>query len=110
MLEPRPWPAFDVPSPPAADGTVLHSQDGWEWYADSAAARGVSVRQVVGGPAANEDTLRSRAESALATLEQAVANWDSLTAAQKDGALKLTVKATAGLIRLALRRFDSAGG
>jgi hypothetical protein len=45
--------------------------------------------------AGNETTVRDR-------LEQALNNWATLTAAQKDAVLK-------GLVRLALRRLDSAG-
>lgn len=55
-----------------------------------------------------ETTLRTRAADAIATLEQAHAGWGALTAAQKDAALKLTVRVTISLARLALRRLDSA--
>lgn len=58
--------------------------------------------------AANEATLRGRADAAIANLEAAWNGWGSLTAAQKDAALKLTVRVTIALARLVLRRLDAA--
>lgn len=49
---------------------------------------------------------RVRARDAIQTLEDAHANWDTLTQAQKDTALKLNTIVTAKLARLALRFFD----
>lgn len=56
----------------------------------------------------NEATLRDRADTAIANLESAIAGWSTLTAAQKDAALKLGLRVTAALARLILRRLDSA--
>lgn len=68
-----------------------------------------SLDQGLAEPAsANEVTLRDRAEQAITTLENAHAGWASLTAAQKDGALRLTVRVVVALARLVLRRLDSA--
>jgi hypothetical protein len=57
---------------------------------------------------ANETTLRSRADAALANLETAYENWPTLTQAQKDAALRLTVRVSAALVRLQLRKLDNA--
>lgn len=56
--------------------------------------------------AANETTLRDRADAALDTLENAWGSWGTLTAAQKDAALKLNVRVTIALARLVLRKLD----
>lgn len=56
----------------------------------------------------NERALRDRADTALQNLEAAWAGWAGLTAAQKDAALKLTVRVTISIARLVLRRLDSA--
>jgi hypothetical protein len=58
---------------------------------------------------ANDRTVRDRLDTALANLEAANANWATLTAAQKDAATRSAVRASAGLIRLQLRRLDAAG-
>jgi hypothetical protein len=73
-------------------------------------------RAVVGSIVANhagavEADLRpgralQKIEGAIGTLEQADANWASLTAAQKDAAARLVVRATAKLGRFLLGRFD----
>lgn len=52
-----------------------------------------------------EQTARERATTAIQTLEDAHANWGSLTSVQKDAALKLVVVVVAKLGRLVLRRF-----
>ncbi len=57
----------------------------------------------------NEGTLRSRVDQAVTTLETAWTNWDSLNATQKDNAAKLSLRVTAGLARLQLRKLDQAG-
>lgn len=53
-----------------------------------------------------ESNARTRAKDAIQTLENAHANWGSLTNAQKDAALKLVVIAVAKVGRLILRKFD----
>lgn len=57
----------------------------------------------------NDRLLRDRLEQALTNLETANANWATLTAAQKDAALRLGIRADAALIRLILRKLDTAG-
>lgn len=57
----------------------------------------------------NARTIRERLANALANLETAYSNWAALTAAQKDAAIKLDVRTTAGLVRLYLRDLESAG-
>lgn len=59
--------------------------------------------------ATNDSTIRDRLTATLATLESAQTNWPTLTAAQKDAATRQSIRATAGLIRLLLRRLDAAG-
>lgn len=54
-----------------------------------------------------EDNARTRASDAIQTLENAHANWGSLTNAQKDSALKLVVIVVAKIGRLILRKFDA---
>lgn len=56
---------------------------------------------------ANEQTLRDRADQAVATLESAYANWTTLTAVQKDQALRLQMRATSTLLRLQLRKLGT---
>lgn len=58
--------------------------------------------------AANAATLDDRISQAIQTLEQAAAGWATLTAAQKDAALKLAVAAVARLARLQVRQLDEA--
>ena len=57
----------------------------------------------------NERALRERADQALTNLEDAWTNWATLTAPQKDAAMRLSVRVNAAVIRLMLRRLDSAG-
>ncbi len=57
----------------------------------------------------NEGTLRTRVDAAVTVLETAWTNWDSLNATQKDNAAKLSLRVTAGLARLQLRKLDQAG-
>jgi hypothetical protein len=57
----------------------------------------------------NRTTVVARLENALATAETAYAAWPDLTAAQKDAAMRQAVRAIAGLIRLELAEFGSAG-
>jgi hypothetical protein len=63
--------------------------------------------QVVLGAPTIEATLRDRADAAIGNLQAAYDGWSGLTAAQKDAALKLTVRATIALIRLQLRKLDA---
>lgn len=49
---------------------------------------------------------RQKIEAAIATLENADTNWATLTAAQKDAAARLVVRAVAKLGRFLLGRFD----
>lgn len=70
------------------------------------AARQAAVAQaVLDGNAA---TMSDRAANAIGNLETAAQNWGTLTAAQKDQVLKLTVQVVARLARLVLRRLDTA--
>lgn len=103
------WPWFDIPNPPAADGTTLHEQDGWRYYADSASSTGVSCEMVVGGAPDVEKTVRERAETALDFLQPRIRDWATLTNAQKDQAMLVVAKSTAGLLRVLLRRFEETG-
>lgn len=57
----------------------------------------------------NADTLSDMINQAVTNLEQAWANWDTLTPAQKDQAVRLNLRVTAGLARLQLRKLDTAG-
>jgi hypothetical protein len=52
-------------------------------------------------------TLQDRATTAIATLENGWTNWATLTAAQKDATLKLSVRVVATLARLVLRKLDN---
>jgi hypothetical protein len=70
-----------------------------ELEAESATAQATREGEIT-----SETTLRDRAETSIATLEQAYAGWATLTAAQKDAALRLTVRVAATLARLVLRR------
>lgn len=63
--------------------------------------------QAVATADANDATLRDRLGTALANLETANTNWATLTAAQKDAALRLGIRVDAALIRLALRRLEA---
>lgn len=55
----------------------------------------------------NAATLRDRIQQAITTLTNAHTNWGTLTAAQKDSALKLNVRVTVALARLHLRKLDA---
>jgi hypothetical protein len=61
-----------------------------------------------GSPEANAETLREQADQAISTLEAAASGWSSLSASQKDGALKLSVRVVAKLARLVLGRLESS--
>lgn len=56
--------------------------------------------------AAATETLIERAQGAIDTLEQGLANWGTLTAAQKDAELKLAVRVVVALARLKAARLD----
>ena len=56
----------------------------------------------------NADALRDKATQAIAQLEDADTRWGTLTAAQKDAAMRLCVRATAKLIRLVLGRLEAS--
>lgn len=72
-------------------------------------AAGAAAAQQAANAEANASTLQQRATTALGTLEDAYTNWATLTQTQKDGVLKLTVRCVAALIRLYLRKLDTAG-
>lgn len=55
----------------------------------------------------NETSLRTKVRNAIGNLETADASWGSLTAAQKDAALRLSVRVTAKLARLAVVRLEA---
>jgi hypothetical protein len=57
---------------------------------------------------ANRRTVQERIEAALEALEQADANWTELTAAQRTAAMRLAVRVSAKLARLALGRFEAS--
>lgn len=52
---------------------------------------------------AQTQDLRSRALAVAQTLDDAATNWDTLTAGQKDAAMKICVAATSRLCRLVAR-------
>lgn len=54
----------------------------------------------------NDQLLRDRVDQALENLGAAHANWATLTAPQKDAALRLNVRVTLALARLQLRKLD----
>lgn len=57
--------------------------------------------------AVNEASLHTKVKAAIADLEAAAQAWPSLTNAQKDAALRLNVRVTARLARLAVRQLDA---
>ncbi|HVE24032.1 MAG TPA: hypothetical protein VNC22_01440 [Sporichthya sp.] len=57
-----------------------------------------------GTPEFNRADFTAQADQAIATLESAWDNWATLTAAQKDATLKLTVRVVTRLARLLLGR------
>lgn len=67
----------------------------------------VAAAAALEAEAANEDTLRSRIDSSLGTLANAWQAWPTLSPAQKDGAMRLTVRVTLALARLEQRRLES---
>jgi hypothetical protein len=73
--------------------------------ATEAGRQAAAAQAVLDGNAA---TMADRAAAAIGNLEQAAQNWGTLTAAQKDQAMKLTVQVVARLARLVLRRLDTA--
>lgn len=72
--------------------------------ADQDAAAAVATAQAALD--VNDATLRDRVDQALTQLATAHTNWGTLTAAQKDAALKLNVRVTLALARLQLRKLD----
>lgn len=58
---------------------------------------------------ANRGAMRNRLLNARDALEAAYANWDSLSPAQKDNASKMLLRVVAGLVRLELNEYESAG-
>lgn len=56
---------------------------------------------------ANAAAIHDRIEKALDGLEAAGRDWGTLSPAQKDAALMLSVRMSARLARLALRRYDA---
>ena len=97
---------LDVPSASntAAIDAVVAAHDPAPYAASRQAAA-----QAAQTATANEGTLRGRVDQAVANLEDAWTNWATLSAAQKDPALRLSVRVAAGLARLQLRKLDSAG-
>lgn len=70
--------------------------------------RSIRVEQVdVPDEVINADTLRDKADQAITLLENADANWASLTAAQKDAAMRLSVRVVAKLARMAVNRLEA---
>lgn len=55
----------------------------------------------------NEASLRTKVRNAIANLETADASWGSLTATQKDAAVRLTVRVAAKLARLAVLQLEA---
>jgi hypothetical protein len=55
------------------------------------------------------EQITAKLDAARGLLETAYENWDSLSAAQKDEAMKRTIRAVAALTRFVLYRLDSAG-
>lgn len=104
--EPRPWPAFTVPDPLPADGTVLHTQDGWQWAVRSGA---IACEPVPAGVVDVEDRIIAQLRTAIGQLEQAHTDWPTLTNAQKDAVLRGLVRAVGRLCRLAVRNLESEG-
>lgn len=58
----------------------------------------------VGQEEVTRDEFRTQTDQAIDTLESAWTNWATLTAAQKDATLKLTVRVVTRLARLVLGR------
>lgn len=73
---------------------------------EAEAAEFATIAAALEAEATNAATLRDRAETAIAKLETAYDGWADLTAAGKDAALKLNVRATIALARLVLRKLD----
>jgi hypothetical protein len=105
---PQPFPPFEIP-PDARLGQVVHSEDGWEYVVVSLDPSTCEARLVAGTDLGNEERYRDRIAQAIDLLEKADANWDTLTNAQKDAALHLTVRVVAKLARLAVRNLGADG-
>lgn len=58
---------------------------------------------------ANRSAISNRLQNARDALETTYTNWDTLTPAQKDNAMKGLLRVVAGLVRLELNEYDSAG-
>jgi len=58
---------------------------------------------------ARRQAMFAKLDNARDALENAWQSWDSLTAAQKDSAMKLSVRVVCGLSRLARHRYESTG-
>lgn len=56
---------------------------------------------------ANETSLRTKVLNAIGSLETADANWNTLTNAEKDAAVRLAVRGVAKLGRIVLNRTES---
>lgn len=55
----------------------------------------------------NEASLRTKVRNAITNLETADASWGALTAAQKDAAIRLSVRVAAKLARLAVAQLEA---
>lgn len=71
-------------------------------------AEGAKAAQAAAAVEQNAATMTDRTATAIAGLEDAAASWGTLTNAQKDAAMKLTVQVSARLARLVLHRLDAA--
>ncbi len=69
--------------------------------------RSVRIIHKPGSPGDNEAKIREKVAAVLAQLEQADANWATLTVAQRTAAMQLAVRVSAKLARLALNRLEA---
>lgn len=84
----------------------MTEQEQAQYAADQ--AEGAKVAQAAAAAEQNAATMTDRTANAIGTLEDAAASWGTLTAAQKDAAMKLTVQVVVRLARLVLHRLDTA--
>lgn len=77
-----------------------------QWDIDQAA--GLAEMQALTTLSTNYSSLQTKVGQAIDALETAAANWDTLTATQKDSVLKLLVRLTARLARLVNSRLDAS--
>lgn len=89
-------------------GEVVHVEGSYEYVIASLDPLACEPRVLIGSTEDNASKLEDKARQAIANLESADANWATLTAAQKDQALRLCVRVVAKLARLVVRQLDSA--